>query len=102
MDRVHEITIEELKELMDQGKKVSIIDVREEEEVIHGMIEGAIHIPLMNLPLSLSKLAKDEHYILVCRSGARSYDAALYLKGHSFKVSNLKGGMLKWEGELFF
>ncbi|MRG85232.1 rhodanese-like domain-containing protein [Salinibacillus xinjiangensis] len=100
-EEVKEITPEELEEHV--GKDTyTIIDVRENEEVEQGMIEGAKHIPLQQIPESLDQLDKEKEYVMVCRSGRRSYNASLYLQEHGYKVRNMVGGMLNWSGEVVF
>lgn len=102
MDHIQEFTSEELESLIGEENNIEIIDVREDEEVAQGMIEDAKHIPLQEIPNNIDSLSKDKHYVLVCRSGARSMRAATYLDEHGYKVSNLAGGMLEWDGEIVF
>lgn len=94
------ITPEELQEKLARGEKVNIVDVREDDEVAAGMIPGAIHIMLAEVPISLDKFKKDEEYILVCRSGSRSQMGCEFLDERGYKVVNMVGGMSKWTGEL--
>ncbi|WP_404453748.1 rhodanese-like domain-containing protein [Virgibacillus necropolis] len=102
MEHIEEFTSEELQNLLGEENNIEIIDVREDEEVAQGMIEDAKHIPLQEIPNGMEGLSKDKHYILVCRSGARSMRAATYLDEHGYKVANLAGGMMKWDGEVVF
>lgn len=99
-NNIDEIQPTKVEELLKNNEDTAILDVREDEEVAMGMIEDAIHIPLANIPYNMDKLSKDKHYIAVCRSGSRSNMAATYLQEHGFKVSNMAGGMLKWDGEI--
>lgn len=99
MPEIKEYTTEEVEQLLKDSNKV-LIDVREDEEVAAGMIEAAKHIPLGDIPDSVEGLDKDKEYIMVCRSGARSMRAAEFLDEKGFKVSNMKGGMLDWNGEV--
>lgn len=98
---IREITSEQLEQEI-ENNRYKIIDVREDEEVQQGMIPTAIHIPLGELPERLDELSKDDEYVLVCRSGARSYNASLFLADQGYNVINLKGGMLDWKGEKVF
>ena len=99
MADIKEYTTEEVEQLLDDGNKI-LIDVREDEEVAAGMIEGAMNIPLGTIPDSIDGLDKGKEYIMVCRSGARSMRAAQLMEEKGFKVSNMKGGMLDWNGEV--
>lgn len=91
------ITPAELKEKMNQGEPLTIIDVREAEEVAQGMIPGAIHIPLGDLPDQLDDIPQTAPIILVCRSGNRSGRAYEFLEANGFhNLKNMSGGMLEW------
>ncbi|RPF50250.1 rhodanese-related sulfurtransferase [Aquisalibacillus elongatus] len=100
-EEIHEIMPEELDEQLDSGK-YEVVDVREDEEVADGMIPGAKHIALNTIPDRLEEFSKDKEYVMVCRSGRRSYNASLYLAEQGYTVHNLKGGMLDWKGEVIF
>ncbi|AMS26465.1 NADH oxidase [Bacteroidetes bacterium UKL13-3] len=93
-----DITCQELKERMDKGEKLTIIDVREPHEYEEYNI-GAQLIPLGELPFKLDELAhlKNEEVIVHCRSGARSGNAKLFMMESEFtNVRNLIGGMVEW------
>lgn len=78
---------------------VQIVDVREKDEFdgMLGHIEGASLIPLGALREGAKLLDKDRPIVTVCRSGARSAQAATLLDREGFtKVANLAGGMLRW------
>lgn len=100
MAHIKEVTTDEVEEMLHKESDVILIDVREDEEVAQGMIEGALHIPLNQIPEKAESLDKTKEYILVCRSGARSLNAALYMEEKGFHVSNMVGGMLDWNGEV--
>lgn len=93
-----EITPVEVKELLESGKTLNLIDVREADEVAEGMIPSAIHIPLGEVAERTSELDKDKAYIMVCRSGGRSGRAAELLGEQGYDVTNMTGGMLAWDG----
>ena len=97
-----EITVSELKSLLDAGTAPRIIDVRETWEFDNDHIE-AENIPLALVPVRINELEnmKDEELIIACRSGGRSGQACMYLAQQGFtKVMNLKGGMLAWKAEI--
>ncbi len=94
-----DITIEELKERIDKGEKLNLIDVREEYEFDEFNI-GAKLIPLGELPDRLEEINawKEEEILVHCRSGARSGRAKEYLASEGFtNVRNVLGGMLAWQ-----
>ncbi|WP_409302272.1 rhodanese-like domain-containing protein [Peribacillus sp. SCS-155] len=100
MEDIKTITPQELEEKIEAGEKLEIVDVREDEEVQHGMIEGAKHIRMGDIPEKLDHFDKDKEYIFVCRSGNRSNNVCHYMQDQGYKVRNMVGGMLNWTGEV--
>lgn len=93
------ITPEELQQKLETGEKVELVDVREDEEVAQGMIPGAMHIRMGDIPENLDYFSKDKEYVFICRSSRRSENVCHYLQDQGFKVRNMVGGMLEWKGE---
>ena len=91
-----DINNEAAKKLIDD-KKVEVIDVRTPEEYAEGHIPESALLPLQEIETRLSELDKDKSYLLVCRSGNRSSQAAQILINNGFtSVYNLKTGMNEW------
>lgn len=93
-----DITVEELKERLDNGEELNFYDVREEYEFEADNL-GAILIPLGELPGRIDELEeiKDEEIIIHCRSGARSGKAKEFLEANGFSnVRNVLGGILAY------
>ncbi|MDO8925955.1 MAG: rhodanese-like domain-containing protein [Sideroxyarcus sp.] len=81
----------------DDGHKLRVIDVRQMEEIMHGTVPKAEALPLHILPAKVHELDKAEKLIMVCRSGARSAQACMFLQQQGFtNVFNLRGGMMGW------
>ncbi len=81
----------------DDGHKMRVIDVRQMEEIAHGTVPKAEALPLHILPTRYHELDKAEKLIVVCRSGARSAQACMFLQQQGFSnVYNLRGGMMGW------
>jgi rhodanese-related sulfurtransferase len=95
-----QITVKEVEALINEGKKLNIIDVREVDEVAAGKIPGAVNIPLGLVEFRMHELNKTKEYLMVCRSGGRSGQASRYLESYGFNVINMVGGMLAWEGNV--
>lgn len=92
-----EITPEEVKKLLGEGKSLQIVDVREPQEYAEARVQGSILIPLGQLSARLDELRKDKPVVAMCRSGNRSRVAVEMLQRAGFReVSNLKGGVLAW------
>lgn len=95
-----QMTAKEVEQLQKEGKTLNLIDVREVEEVANGKIPGINNIPLGLLEYRMHELVKEKEYIIVCRSGARSFNACLFLEGRGYNVTNMAGGMIAWEGNV--
>lgn len=93
------MTTQQVQELVESKQAINLIDVRETDEVAAGKIPGAINIPLGLLEFRMSELDKSKEYIMVCRSGGRSGQATRFLENQGYKVANMDGGMLDWNGE---
>ena len=99
MEEIQTITPEELQKKLESGEKLELVDVREDQEVAAGMIPGAKHIRMGDIPANLDYFDKDKEYIFICRSSARSGNVCYYLQEQGFKVRNMVGGMMHWSGE---
>src|SRR5262245_26523574 len=92
-----ELTSVELKRRLDRGDRLTIVDVREPNELQINRIAGSVHIPLGDIPKRYNELDPDAELIMQCKSGVRSAKAADFLRSVGFKhVLNLKGGILDW------
>jgi adenylyltransferase/sulfurtransferase len=102
-EEIPEITVTELKERLDRGDRLTIIDVREPHEWEIGNLgpQGARLIPLASVPERLAEIDPSEEIVLHCRSGARSGRALEFLRGQGYeKLWNLKGGILAWSDQV--
>ncbi len=73
-----------------------VLDVREPVEWQHGHIEGAVHVPMNEVPERLAELPTGQT-LVVCKVGGRSAQVTGYLAQQGFDVVNLDGGMLDWQ-----
>lgn len=96
-----EITVSELKQMMDNKEDFQLIDVREPHEFEFANLDGEL-IPLSQIPSSKDKVEKGKKVIIHCRSGARSGQAVQYLEKELGldNLYNLKGGILAWSDEI--
>lgn len=85
------------QQVFDRLTAVQIVDVRETEELADGIIPGAWHIPLGELPGSHGLLDAARPIIAVCRSGRRSASAAEQLAAAGFTAHTMTGGMIEWK-----
>ena len=96
-----EVTVQELKKMMDSGADFQLIDVREPHEYDFCNINGEL-IPQGDIPDNIDKIDRNKKVILQCRSGSRSGNMVQWLeKKHGFQnLYNLKGGILAWAREI--
>ena len=94
------ISVEELKQKMDSGEKVNLIDCREPHEYEAANLGGRL-IPLgkiQTMQVEEIEDLKDEEVIVHCRSGHRSMMACMVLDQLGFKNTyNVTGGILAWQ-----
>jgi rhodanese-related sulfurtransferase len=95
------ISTAELQKRLSTSEEPFMIDVREHDEVAEGMIPGAKHIRMSEIPEHLNEIPQDREVVVICRSGGRSGRVCEYLVANGYtKVTNMTGGMLKWTGEM--
>ena len=78
------ITVRALKDRLDKGDKVFLLDVREPHEFSMAKIEGSTLIPLGTLPQSLNQLDPTDEIVALCHKGMRSADAVGFLLQQGF------------------
>ena len=100
---IHEVSVSDVKRLLDEHSPVKLIDVREGEEFAGGKIPGAMSIPRGYLELRIEEKAKrDEPLVLYCAGGTRSALAAKTLREMGYQnVSSMAGGYNRWSDSGF-
>ena len=99
MSLIKEIEVAELAQLKEKGETIRVIDIRQLVELNSGIIPGAEALPMHIIPLRISEFKRDEKLVLVCRSGARSAQACMFMQQQGYdNVFNLRGGMIAWAG----
>jgi rhodanese-related sulfurtransferase len=74
-----------------------VLDVREDDEWVHGHIDGALHIPMGEVPARLDELPEADPLYVACRSGGRSARVAAWLNANGYDAVNIGDGMGGWE-----
>ncbi len=95
------IVPDQLKDMINEGKRFILLDVREqwEYEMVH--IEGAMLIPFRELPRRCREITPGVEVVVYCHWGMRSLDAAFLLQQLGFKsVKSLVGGIDRWAQEI--
>ena len=102
-NNVPEISVDDLKKLLDAGKKISLIDVRTEHEFARGKIEGSINTPVDRIAQIKSTIKDTKKNLYVyCLSGSRSAIATATLIKLGYKNSvNVTNGLLAWRAKGF-
>jgi rhodanese-related sulfurtransferase len=97
-----EITATELKQRLDNGDDIQLIDVREPHEVAVAKIPNAIHIPLAQVVARMSEIDPARETVVHCKMGGRSAMAIQALKraGFSGNLLNLAGGITAWSNDV--
>jgi adenylyltransferase/sulfurtransferase len=97
-----EITATELKQRLDSGEDIQIIDVREPHEVAIAQLPNSTHIPLGQIVNRMSEIDPNRETVVHCKMGGRSAKAieALKRSGFSGSLINLKGGITAWSNEV--
>lgn len=94
---VREINPVELKQQLDSGRPLVLLDVREPEELLLARLPGALHIPMGEVPGRLHELDPDAEIVVLCHHGIRSASVAQFLAQRDFaRVVNLAGGIDAW------
>jgi adenylyltransferase/sulfurtransferase len=99
---MEEITPTELKQRIDKGDDIQIIDVREDYEVAISRIPNSIHIPLGQVLNRMNEIDPKRETVMHCKMGGRSARAIEALKrlGFEGKLINLKDGIIGRSNEV--
>jgi adenylyltransferase/sulfurtransferase len=100
--RLKEITATELKQRLDRGDDLQVIDVREPNEYEIARLPGTKLIPLGQVVNRMSEINPARETVVHCKGGVRSAKAieALQRAGYSGELVNLKGGITAWSNEV--
>jgi adenylyltransferase/sulfurtransferase len=99
VNTIWEVSAEDVKGMLDRGEPLVLIDVRQPEEYAIARIHGARFIPLGDLPMHLRQLEScgDEPIVTYCHKGARSLQAAAFLRQQGFtNARSMAGGIEAW------
>jgi sulfur-carrier protein adenylyltransferase/sulfurtransferase len=117
-EEVQQISVLDLKAILDNGEDVIVLDVREPHEIEIAALEGTLRIPKGQIQAAknailaarklesetvLADIPRDKPLYVHCRSGKRSADSILFLKEVGYDVKNMwnvAGGILAWANEI--
>ena len=96
-----EISATDAAKLREANPEVAFLDVREDSELAICRIEGALHIPMGEIPERADSLPKGKPLIVFCHHGMRSTNVQQYLEAKGFEnLINLAGGIHAWSAEV--
>lgn len=83
-------------------KKVRLIDVREPWELATASVEGAVAMPMGDVPARAhQELDPDEHLVVLCHAGVRSMNVTVWLRNQGFEqAQSIRGGIDAWSREV--
>jgi rhodanese-related sulfurtransferase len=94
---VPNISVQELHEMLQAGKRPFLLDVRQPDEFRAGHIAGAKLIPLGELSGRIQEVPVGREIVCICASGHRSVPAVHKLAAAGYSASSMKNGMLAWQ-----
>ena len=95
MNGIPTVEIDGVPDPLPEG--LAVLDVREDFEWEAGHIEGALHIPMQEVPGRLADVPVDGQVLVVCKVGGRSARVTAYLQAQGVDAVNLADGMLGWQ-----
>ena len=104
MPAIPELSPTEFRERWPQAPNegdVTLLDVREPAELALAAVDGALHIPMRDVPARLTELPHDRPLVVMCHGGGRSRRVAEFLTANGFEhVFNLRGGIDAWSQQI--
>jgi peroxiredoxin family protein/TusA-related sulfurtransferase/rhodanese-related sulfurtransferase len=95
MDEIKHISMEDFARL--DRDKVTLLDLREPDQVLTGGFEGAINIPFSRIGRELEKLPRDKPVYVFCQEGAFSEEITEALQDWGLDACNVDGGWKAWQ-----
>jgi len=98
---VTELQPQQVKQRLDAGEPLRLLDVREPWECAIASLAGSIHIPMGQIAARWQELDAASPLIVVCKAGSRSRRVAQFLSAQGFgQVANLTGGIDAWTRDI--
>ena len=97
------ISVRELADMRSAGKEHTVLDVREARELDICRLEGALHVPMAEIPGRTDDLPTNQLLVVICHHGARSQMVVDFLRNRNAgfdNAVNLDGGIDAWACEV--
>ena len=92
-----EWTCEQVKARLDAAEPMRLVDCREPTEWAFNRIDGAMHVPMREIPARLGDLPRDQPILVYCHHGIRSLQVAAFLRERGFPEAwSMAGGIHPW------
>ena len=95
MDEIKHISVEEFSKL--DRSSLTLVDLREPDQVLLGTIKGAINIPVSRIGNELEILSKGKPVYIFCQEGSLSTEITEQLQDWGYDATNLDGGWRAWQ-----
>jgi rhodanese-related sulfurtransferase len=96
-----EISVRELARKRSLGEEFVLLDVREDDELAVAALDGALHVPMGQIPARLGEIPREQEIVVMCHGGVRSDSVAHFLRAQGYaRVLNLAGGIDAWSCEV--
>ena len=89
------VDVTEAARRFEAGEAV-LLDVREPSELAIASVEGALHVPMRQVPRRLADIPKDRPVLVLCHHGGRSQVVADWLRAQGYRAENVAGGIDAW------
>ena len=96
-----EMDVATLHQLLQGEEPPLVLDVREANELAICALEGAVHMPMHEVPARLSEIPTDRPVVAMCHSGMRSMQVTRFLRHMGYSnIHNLTGGIDAWAAQI--
>ncbi len=93
------VDVREAAERHRSGQAV-LLDVREPSELAFARVEGALHVPMREVPRRLAEIPRERPVLVLCHHGGRSQVVADWLLAKGYVAQNVAGGIDAWADEV--
>ncbi|MDO4267594.1 MAG: rhodanese-like domain-containing protein [Eubacteriales bacterium] len=93
------ISADDLEQYLDEGRGMTLVDMRDEQSYRNGHIRGAVNIPEGELMARLDELPRHQLIVLYCYHGPNSMRAARKLAQLGYEAADVYGGILAYRGK---